>query len=108
MKLEKFSATVGIREADALMPEQSSTSYIVAGFMLASGHPGLEIKIIYYCTLGFPGGSATKNPPAMLETQILSLGQVNPLEKEMATHFSILTWEIPWTEEFARLHSLGS
>ena len=76
--------------------------------MLASGHLGLEIKIMDYCTLGFPGGSATKNPPAMLETQILSLGQVNPLEKDMATHFSILAWEIPWTEESAKLLSLGS
>ena len=77
-------------------------------FMLASGHLGLEIKIMDYCTLGFPGGLATTNPPAMLETQILSLGQVNPLEREMATHFSILAWEIPWTEESARLRSLGS
>ena len=90
------------------MTQQSSTSYIFAGFMLASGHPGLEIKVMDCCTLGFPGGSATKNPSAMLETQILSLGQVNPLEKEMATHFSILAWEIPWTEESARLRSLGS
>ena len=77
-------------------------------FTLASGHPGLEIKLMYYCTLGFPGGSATKNPPAMLETQILSLGRANPLEEEMATHFSILAWEIPWTEESGRLRSLGS
>ena len=35
----------------------------------------------------------------MQETQVQSLGQENPLEKEMATHSSILTWEIPWTEE---------
>ena len=35
----------------------------------------------------------------MLETRVLSLGQEDPLEKEMATHFSILAWEIPWMEE---------
>ena len=35
----------------------------------------------------------------MQETQVLSLGQEDPLEKEMATHSSILAWEIPWTEE---------
>ena len=40
-----------------------------------------------------------KNPPAMQETQVKSLGQEDLLEKEMATHSSILAWRIPWTEE---------
>ena len=40
-----------------------------------------------------------KSLPAMQETQVLSLGQEDPLEKEMAPHSSILAWEIPWTEE---------
>ena len=40
-----------------------------------------------------------KNLPAMLETQVQSLDQEDPLEKEMATHSSILAWRIPWTEE---------
>ena len=40
-----------------------------------------------------------KNLPAMQETQVRSLGQEDPLEKEMATHSSILAWEISWTEE---------
>ena len=40
-----------------------------------------------------------KNLLAMQETQILSLGQEDPLEKEIATHSSILAWKIPWTEE---------
>ena len=44
----------------------------------------------------------------MQQTQIQSLGQEDPLEKEMATHFSILAWEIPWIEEPDRLHSMGS
>ena len=42
------------------------------------------------------------------ETWIQSLGQENPLEKETATHSSILIWEIPWTEEPGRLQSMGS
>ena len=42
-----------------------------------------------------------KNLPAMKETQVLSLGGEDPLEKEMATHSSILDWKIPWTEETA-------
>ena len=40
-----------------------------------------------------------KNLPAMLETQVQSLGWEDPLEKERATHSSILAWRIPWTEE---------
>ena len=43
----------------------------------------------------------------MQEMQVRSLGQEDPQEKEMATHFSILAWEIPWTEEPGRLQSLG-
>ena len=48
-----------------------------------------------------------KNLPAMQETQVPSLGQEDPLEQEMATHSSILAWEIPWTEEPGRLQSKG-
>ena len=44
----------------------------------------------------------------MQEMQIWSLGHEDPLEKEMATHSSILAWEIPWTEEPAGLLSMGS
>ena len=48
-----------------------------------------------------------KNLPAMLEAQILSLGQEDPLGKEKATHSSILAWEILRTEEPGRLQSMG-
>ena len=57
---------------------------------------------------GFPGGSVVKNLPAKQETQVQSLGQEDPLEKEMSTHSSILAWEIPWIEEPGRLLSMGS
>ena len=43
----------------------------------------------------------------MQETQVQSLGQDDPLEKEMATHFSTLAWKIPWTEEPGGLQSMG-
>ena len=46
--------------------------------------------------------------PTMQETQVQSLGQEDPLEKEMATHSSILAWKIPWMEEPGRLQSMGS
>ena len=56
---------------------------------------------------GFPGGSVVKNPLAKQETQVWSLGWEDTLEKEMATHSSILAWEIPRTEEIDRLQSMG-
>ena len=55
---------------------------------------------------GFPGGSVLKNLPAKQETQARFLGQEDPLEKETATHSSILAWEIPWTEKPGRLPSM--
>ena len=55
--------------------------------------------------LGFPGGSEVKNLPAMQETRAWCLGWEDPLEMEMATHSSILAWEIPWTEEPGGLYS---
>ena len=57
--------------------------------------------------MGFPGGSVAKNLPAMQETQVQSLGREDPLEKGMATHFSMLSWRIPWTEEPGELQSVG-
>ena len=48
-----------------------------------------------------------KNLPAMQEKQVQSLDQEDLLEKEMATHSSILAWEIPWTEEPGRLQPKG-
>ena len=49
-----------------------------------------------------------KNLPAMTGTQVQSLGQEDPLEKGMATHFSILAWRIPWMENPGGLQSVGS
>ena len=49
-----------------------------------------------------------KTLAAMQESQVCSLGQEDPLEKEMATHSSILAWEVPRTEEPWGLHSMGS
>ena len=49
-----------------------------------------------------------KNLPVMWETWVQSLGRKDPLEKEMATHFSILAWRIPWIEEPGKLQFMGS
>ena len=48
-----------------------------------------------------------KSLPAMWETRVRSLDREDPLEKEMATHSSILAWRIPWTEELGGLQSMG-
>ena len=59
-------------------------------------------------SLGAQTAQLVKNPPAMQETWVRSLGRENPLKKEMATHSSILAWRIPWTEEPGGLQSMGS
>ena len=56
---------------------------------------------------GLPGGSLVKNSPATEDNRVQSLGQEDPLEKEMTIHSSILAWTIPWTEEPGGLHSSG-
>ena len=68
-------------------------------------HVKLNLK---YTPIGLrinPGFAAL---PAMWETWVRFLGQEDPLEKEMATHSSILAWRIPWTEEPGGLRSIGS
>ena len=51
---------------------------------------------------------SVKNPPAMRETWVCSLGREDPLEKGMATQSSILAWRTPWAKEPGRLQSMGS
>ena len=58
--------------------------------------------------LGFPGAQTERNPPAVQETGVQSLGWEDPLEKGMATHSSILARRTPWTEELGGLQSMGS
>ena len=61
-----------------------------------------------YVSLASLVAQRIKRLPAMQETQVQSLGWEDPLEKEMATHSSILAWRIPWTEEPGGLQSRGS
>ena len=55
-----------------------------------------------------PVAQMIKRLRTMRETRVQSLGQEDPLEKEMATHSSILSWKIPWTDDPGRLQSIGS
>ena len=70
--------------------------------LLSLGH-----HIIYTACKTSPVAQTVKNLPAMQKTQVQSLGQGESLEKEMATHSSILAWRISWTEEPDRLQSMG-
>ena len=67
---------------------------------------GLQVPLA-----SIPGGSVVKNLPTSAGDTgdvASTLGQEDPLEKEMATHSNILAWRIPWTEEPSGLHSMGS
>ena len=57
--------------------------------------------------MGFPGDSVVRNPPAVQETRVQLQSQEDLLEKEIATHSSILAWRIPRMEEPSRLQSMG-
>ena len=83
----KFPLMAGIPKVWRLMPDDPSRAGVIIK----------EIK----CTIdvGFPGGSVVKNLLLMQEIWVGTLGQEDALEKEMATHSSILAWRIPWTEE---------
>ena len=67
-----------------------------------------EINSFSFVVWGSPGSSDINNLPAMLETQVWSLGLEDPLQEEMANHSSILSWRIPGTEEIGGLQSMGS
>ena len=76
-------------------------------------HRGAPVKEFTISLLFAPPRGASlvaqtvKNPSAMQETQVQFLGWENPLEKEMATHSSILAWRIPWTEEPGGSHGFS-
>ena len=76
-------------------------------FIFSILHPNSEktpvFKKHYHFIMGFPGGAVVKKPPAIQEMWVQSLGQEDPL----ATHSSILAWEIPWTEEPGELQSMA-
>ena len=57
--------------------------------------------------MDFPVSQMVKNLRVMQETQVQSVGQEDPLAKEVATHSNILAWRIPWTEEPSGLQSIG-
>ena len=85
---------VGCKESDTI--GQMNNKELTDGSLLLEGNNCYLVQ-----TMGFPGGSGVKKPPAMQknqETKVLSLGQEEPLEEKRATHSNILARKIPWTE----------
>ena len=85
-----------------------------ASFEFLGPHPmfsSIHVKshLLFTITLlSFPGGPVVKNPPANAGDVSSIPGVEDSLEKEMATHSSILTWRMPWTEDPGGLQSMGS
>ena len=75
--------------------------------MIQKPHPEKSV-LAYTSTWASLVVQRLKRLPAKWEIRVRSLGREDPLEKEMATHSSILAWRIPWTEEAGRLQSTGS
>ena len=83
----------------------------VSGRRGSRGRGYVYIELIYIAVqqkLSFPNGSVVKNPPALQEIQVESLGQEDPLEEGMVFHPRILVWRIPWTEGSGGMQSIGS
>ena len=101
---------------DHLLPLPSHCLMSVSVCVLISGpykdtshtELGPSHMTLFYINLSLLGGSDGKESAAMRKTQVWSLDWEDPLEKEMATHSSILAWEVPWTEEPGGLQSMGS
>ena len=86
----------------------SKTTLNISKFMVhVLLKPGLE-NFEHYFTRTFLVAQTVKRLSTMWETWVPSLGQEDPLEKEMANHSSNIAWKIPWTEEPGRLQSMGS
>ena len=73
--------------------------YMITGKTIALTRCTFVMKVVAHMV---------KRLPTMRETRVQSLGREDSLEKEIATHSTILDWEIPWTEEPGRLQSMGS
>ena len=73
-------------------------------FAIQNSHAGVQGM----CQFKRIQAQRVKRLPTMQETGVRSLGQEDPMEREMATHSSTLAWKIPWTEEPGRSQSMGS
>ena len=92
---QRWSAVLGLWSGPCTLGQQLSPEQVTLSYM----QRGVFDRYLVPQTV--------KNLPAMQDIWVQSLGQEDPLEKEMATHSRILAWRIPWTEEPGRLQSTG-
>ena len=90
--------------------ELNTTLLLRAGFLYSFSERGLLFVVVHRLLIAAASlvAQLVKNPPAMQETQIQTLGQEDTLENEMETHSSILACRIPWPEEPGGLQYMGS
>ena len=90
--------------------KKKSGDFCLSGFFFFffGLYPKCNQNLVTGFKQGFPSGSVVKNTPVMQKLQVQSFGREDPLQKAMATHSSILSWESLWTEEPGRLQSMGS
>ena len=101
-----WQATVhGVTMSQTRLSDEKTNSSVAPGM---SGYMVIICLLVYLPLRASLVAQTVKRLPAMRETWVRSLGREDPLEKEMATHSSILVWKIPWTEEPGRLQSMGS
>ena len=103
--LQHCSSKASILQSSAFFIVQLSHSYMTTGKMIALTRWTFVSKPMSRASLV---AQRLKRLPAMRETWVRSLGWEDPLEKEMATHSSILAWRIPWTEDPGELQFTGS
>ena len=108
------SGHLNLTTTDTKSRHSSTKKYTEPGHLIRSlsgrAFLCLVVSMIYFCLYFFGGASlvaqTVKRLPAIWNTWVRSLGQEDPLEKEMATHSSTFAWKIPWTEEPGRLHGV--
>ena len=90
--------------SDRLVHMPTST-FRDTGLLLLGSIRAAVLSLLPATRESFPGGPEVKNQPAMQDTRVQSLDQEDPMDEGMTTHYSILAWRSPWTEEPGRLQS---
>ena len=110
MELETLSLLWKVRKRACIWPAEEEALWLTAPSRLIAVFPQRKVwELLPEVGIG-PSlvVQMVRNPSAMWEAQVRSLGWEDPLEKGMATHSSILAWRSPWTEELGGLQSMGS
>ena len=105
---QEDSLEKGMVTHSSILPGEVQGQRSLVGYSPSMGSQSQTRLSDYYFPMTFLVAQAAKNLPAMWEIWVQSLGREDPLEEEMATHSSMLTWETPWIEEPGGMQSMGS